>query len=520
MRLILNIGSTYFSHLTASAIGILMVPVHFRLLGAESYGLVGFHAVIQAAIQILDLGLSAAIANGLTRTLVGEYHVKNFKRFFKYVVAIFLVTTSLFLILGAFFSPVIVDQWLRLQSLPAEQATIAVRFMIASIAIRWLAVPFRAVFIGAEQLAWLAVFNLFVTCTRFVGVLVPLIVYDASAVCFFAFQMAVSIIEVLALSIGATKLLRIKMSPQTGANAKPIREQLLFAGAASISTIVWTAATQADKLIVSSRVPLAEYGIFTLAVTASTIIVFLASPLTLSILPRLTSLRAQGDVDAATDLYRWTTRYVSIVVAAVAMTMAFYSKSFLWAWTDDPAVASHAAAVLTASVLGAAMNTMAGLVYLIQYAHGNLRMHALGGGIFLSAIVPSVAIACEHGGVVGAAVAGAMINGLYLLFWTPLIHRRFLNSLHLPWLFRDVLPPFVIAAAICGGASLWKAELGPGRLLVATQMVALAVVCIGATLMIDGAVRRKLVRVILLLLTAKNIGPPTTANRTQRASSK
>src|SRR5262249_16967232 len=46
---------------------VLLVPVYLRLLGAESYGLIGFYATINGIGALLDAGLSTAINRELAR---------------------------------------------------------------------------------------------------------------------------------------------------------------------------------------------------------------------------------------------------------------------------------------------------------------------------------------------------------------------------------------------------------------------------------------------------------------------
>ena len=46
---------------------LLLVPQYIRLLGIEFYGLVGFYMTLQAAFQILDLGVSQTVTRELAR---------------------------------------------------------------------------------------------------------------------------------------------------------------------------------------------------------------------------------------------------------------------------------------------------------------------------------------------------------------------------------------------------------------------------------------------------------------------
>src|SRR6476660_7059362 len=43
------------------------IPAYIKLMGIESYGLVGFYLVLQAMLQVLDLGLSPTINREMAR---------------------------------------------------------------------------------------------------------------------------------------------------------------------------------------------------------------------------------------------------------------------------------------------------------------------------------------------------------------------------------------------------------------------------------------------------------------------
>src|ERR1700733_16084280 len=43
------------------------IPAYIKLMGIESYGLIGFYLVLQAALQVLDLGLSPTMNREMAR---------------------------------------------------------------------------------------------------------------------------------------------------------------------------------------------------------------------------------------------------------------------------------------------------------------------------------------------------------------------------------------------------------------------------------------------------------------------
>ena len=56
-----NTALSYAGQAYALLVGILIMPFYLSHLGAEAYGLIGFFAVMQAWLQLLDAGLSPSL---------------------------------------------------------------------------------------------------------------------------------------------------------------------------------------------------------------------------------------------------------------------------------------------------------------------------------------------------------------------------------------------------------------------------------------------------------------------------
>jgi hypothetical protein len=92
--------------------------------------------------------------------------------------------------------------------------------------------------------------------------------------------------------------------------------------------------------------------------------------------------------------------------------------------------------------------------YYLQYAKGNLKLHVIGNVIMVLLLIPSVVWATVHFGMVGAGSAWVAINSLYLLFWAPFIHSRYVPGLHRVWLRVDIGHITVPVAAVAGSCAL------------------------------------------------------------------
>lgn len=67
MSLKTNIISNYASQIYVTLVGIAVVPLYIKYMGAEAYGLVGVFTLLQTLFNMLDMGLSPTVARETAR---------------------------------------------------------------------------------------------------------------------------------------------------------------------------------------------------------------------------------------------------------------------------------------------------------------------------------------------------------------------------------------------------------------------------------------------------------------------
>ena len=436
-----NISASYASQIYVTLIGILMLPMYIKYMGAEAYGLVGFFTMLQAWFSLLDIGLTPTISREMARFRAGSVSVLFFRRLFRALSTIFFIIA---LIGGSglmFLALPIAEDWLNVESLSLDEVQISVQIMAISVALRWLCGLYRGVVSGSERLVWLGSFNAFIATLRFVGVFPVMWYYGYTPIVFFTYQLLIALIEIVGLWFKATRLLPSLTSTSVpiGWSLAPVRAVLKFSLTIAFTASVWVMVTQTDKLVLSSILPLAEYGYFTLAVLVAGGIMIVGGPISNAIMPRMAKLEAEGRREEVLRIYRQSTQLVVIVAGSAAVTLAFCAYPLLWAWTGDAALAEKAAPILTLYAIGNGILAVIAFPYYLQYARGDLRLHFIGHLLLLFILIPSIVLAAKHYGAIGAGYAWVTVNALYLFIWVAIVHHKLQPGLHWNWLFKDVL---------------------------------------------------------------------------------
>lgn len=450
MSLKRNILANYASQIYVTLIGIVMVPLYIKYMGAEAYGLIGFFAMLQAWFILLDLGLTPTMARETARFRGGATDALSYRRLVRALEGVFLVValvggTAMFAASGY-----IAHDWLQASHLPIAEIQTAVQLMGIIIAMRWMCGLYRGAISGSERLVWLGGYNSMIATLRFVAVLPVLMFVGVTPTIFFSFQFGVAVIEFAGLLFYTYRLLPdIPRGQQLPWDWRPLKPVLKFSLTIAFTSLAGVLYTQTDKLVLSKILPLAEYGYFTLAVLVAGGVIVISGPIGGAIIPRMTKLEAEDDHAGLIRVYRQATQLVAVIAGAASITVAFCAEPLLWAWTGDKILAYQAAPVLILYALGNGILAVAAFPGYLQYAKGDMRLHLIGNAVFVVLLIPVIIWAASQYGGVGAGYVWLVMNLISFVAWLPFVHRKFEPGLNLKWYFQDILVIF-LAAAIAG----------------------------------------------------------------------
>ncbi len=442
-----NLIASYASQVYVTLVGIVMVPLYVKYMGAETYGLVGFFAMLQAWFNLLDMGLTPTMARETARFHGGATDALGYRRLVRALEGVFLLVA---LVGGALLfaaSAYIAHDWLQASQLPIAEVKIAIELMTVIIALRWMCGLYRGAISGSERLVWLGNYNSIIATLRFVAVLPVLIFVGVTPTIFFTFQLGVAVIELAGLLFYAYKLLPdIPKGQPLSWDWKPLKPVLKFSLTIAFTSSVWVLVTQTDKLVLSRILPLADYGYFTLAVLVSGGVMMISGPVSGAIMPRMSKLEAEGDHSGMIRVYRQATQLVAVLAGSASVTLAFCAEPLLLAWTGDVHLAHQAAPVLILYALGNGILAVAAFPYYLQYAIGDLRLHLIGNAVFVVLLIPAIVWAASKYGGVGAGYVWLLMNLISFVAWLPLVHQKFEPGLNLHWYGEDVLIILLVAA--------------------------------------------------------------------------
>lgn len=444
MLLARNLIANGLNQAASFLLNIVAVPIYLSLVGIEQYALVGLGLLVQMWVSLLDLGMSGTLGREMTRLKIGDEGQLSVLSFLRSLDWLFLGAIVLLTALGYVTRNWWPEYWLTKETLPKEMVGQAAALIISLSAVRVAATLYRGGVLGLERQVLASAIGIVASVARLIAPLpVMWIVPDVRIL--FAFWLAISLVELAALRLILSRAFSASL-PWRHFSLAALRKRGRLWGSMAFLAVIWTLVTQGDKIILSRVLPLAEFGQFTLVTVLSNAILAIPLPIAMAYQPRLLAAAATGDHEELGGLVHDATQLIMLTTIAPALAMAVVPEATVFAWTNNPEAAAAVSPYLGLYVLGSAIVGLASILYGVQVAKGDLSLHMKANCVLAFILVPAVYLAASRYGAFGAAALWLAMNLALLIFYFPLVLRRFLPRELGRWYAASILPAALAAA--------------------------------------------------------------------------
>jgi O-antigen/teichoic acid export membrane protein len=394
---------------------------------------------IYAGIAMLDLGVSSALTREATKYNAGatsySYYrkiKKNFGVFFYLfaIVIMFLLITN---------REILADSWFSSSTMPAHLLVNIVTVIGVGAVLRWLAIYYRGILIGYEDIIWISYLNTVGSTFRYLGVFPLFYLFNDNILPYFIYQALIIFIEIIVLYFRVKKLTVVKESADiTDGNEQSFYLLVKFALLSGAASFLWMGAIAYDKLTISTIVSLKEYSYYTLAILMAGLINIINTPLKNIVSPRLTNYYCT-DVNAHSDFFIKSTIYSTIAFGVIAISIAVFSKELIYIWTLDNISAQNAKPYLTMYALGNGLAVISSYVYYLQFSMGRLKMHLINIVSFFIIFIVSFQVLTIKFGAIGAGYSWLLANIIYFVSAYTIVVRKLLAQVWKPLFLRIIM---------------------------------------------------------------------------------
>ena len=443
MTLSRNLLAGLASSLWSALLGLAVVPLYLSYLGLEAYGLIGFFAMTQAMLQVLDLGIAPTINREVARcSATGE--LKQAGKLLHTLAIIYWCVALVIALLVAALAPLISNYWLTSNHLPQATVTHAVMLMGLVVACRWPIGLYLGALMGAQRITTSSAVSIAMVTLGQLGAVAVLIWVSPTIEAFFLWQAGVGLAHAAVMRRAAWHALgRLDQLRFDSDALKQVWRFSAGMGGVAVSALIFT---QLDKVILSKMLSLADFGAYALATVVVNGLYVFINPLFSAVYPRFSALVASDSTEKLAGLYRLSTRILGAMLFPIAMVLVVFAEELVRVWTGDAGIAARVAPVISLLAIGSALHGVMYLPYALQLAYGETRLPLTINAILMVVQVPLMVVFALNYGALGGAMAWLALHTLYLLLGTWMTHRRLLKGIGIKWLLQDVGLPLLVAA--------------------------------------------------------------------------
>lgn len=444
-----NIIANFIARTAGFVMTYFFTPLFLKLLGIESFGVIGFFSTLMGILLVTDIGLTASLTRETARLSALDDSEKELKDVIRTYEIIYICISIVIAIFMWFGSSYIVDNWLKVGKLNISQLVLAIKIMGIAIACQLPSGLYFGGLMGLQKQVSANSLQLVWSVFRGLGTIIVLWLISPTILAFAICQLIANLVYLVVL----WKTLWNSL-PQNNKKIKPSFDFNIFllnwrysfgiAGVSLLSTII----LQADKILVSKSFTLDVLGYYTLAGTLALLPIMISNPITSAMFPKFITLIELKNSKQLISVYHRTCKLVALMIFPVSFTVMFFTQNILYAWTGSSLIANESAWIASLLVLGQIMQVITAVPFSFASANGKTKLLLIVQIFCVIIFIPSLIHLMHIYGVIGAGYAWVLMNVLVIPGYMYFLHKVYLPGEFLKWFKHDVLLPTIIIVPV------------------------------------------------------------------------
>jgi O-antigen/teichoic acid export membrane protein len=447
MSLKKNVIANYIGNGWTAIMHLVFIPFYIKYLGMEAYGLIGFYAMLQTCLSLLDMGLTPTLGREMAR-FTGEAHTSNSIRTLLRSIEVLVFSIALIYMLFVWGgSGWLASEWLNADKLPLTVVTQACAIMGLVTGLRFIEGIYRGAILGLQQQVIFSAANSIMATLRGGGAVLVLAYYKPTIDAYFFWQALISLLTVITF-ISILYYYLPKATEPIRFSINELKKVWRFAAGIMATTFLALILTQVDKVVLSRLLPLEEFGNYSLVATITNVLMILVAPITQAYYPKLAELKTRDSQETLTFTFHKGAQLATVITAAAFCVLFLFGNRVVALWTGKPELALKIFTLLRIMALGTFLNSLMHMPYMLQLSYGWSSFSAKVNLIAVVVLVPSILIVAPVYGPIGAASVWVVLNAGYVFISTYFMFRKILVGENLRWLKNDVLLPCSFAFCV------------------------------------------------------------------------
>ncbi len=224
-----------------------------------------------------------------------------------------------------------------------------------------------------------------------------------------------------------------------------IRESIQFSVGVGSINLLGLLLTQMDKIILSTLLPLEQFGYYVLASTIGRSISIVTTPVFNYIFPKFSTLVAEENQEHLSLTYRASNQLMIAIVVPLSLTIAFFAPDILRMWTHNPDIVANVSKPTSILLLNTGLNSLMITPFSLHLAYGETRRWFFMTMGFAGLLFTFLIIVVPNSGTIGASFTWSLLKSLQVLVSIPLAWFYLLPKENVINLFLELLIPIFMS---------------------------------------------------------------------------
>lgn len=464
----------------------------FKQLGDDLFGIIYFNITLATVVSAaLELGVLATTSREVALYFGSEP---------RYVTKLIQTASLLYWSFGILIlvgvlvlAPILVENWINLKTTDAHTATTVIRILSVSTMLVLPRSLYTSIFRGRQRMELNNIIDVTTTVTQQIGIVALLKLGEGAFVVagWISVSVAMGLVAyvVVAVRMFGWPALMPKLHPEV------VTRNVRYTSLMMANSLLSLVYTQADKVVVSKLLPVAEFGFYSFASSTVGRAAFVAAAIGQAAFPSFANLSAAGEHEALIRQFRKLQGLVSFVTAPMFAAICFAATP-VYSYLFNPAVAGRLLVPTILLAVGFYLNSSLNPPFMLSFAVGKPQIIVRANVVALFVVVPVTVLLIATNGLTGAAASWVFYNLFAYAYIVPKICRDALQITAWSW-YRRVLTSGGLALVVY--ALSWYLIARPASFSLAALSVAYVaaslVFAAGAYFLIDSDLRDTLVRV-------------------------
>lgn len=429
-------------------ISLISVKYVYHQLGADALGIIYFTFMFNAL-------LSTALGLGISPTLVREIaaHIDDDETY-----AHQLIQTASFIFWGIFFcictivfflAPVIVSEWINVQSMPEDTAIFIIRVLSITSLLSLPQSVYVALLNGLQRMEYTNAIQVSVMLLQQIGVITILILDDSLLKVIYWIAGCQIILVIFYLSAAIHFVPAAALVPRIFLDA--VKRNARFSINMGTVSVLAFLHTQVDKLIISKFLPLGALGYYSVAYNLTAKSTLVADSVSSAAYPVFCELFKSGTHQQTMTQYNKLQDVICYISAPILAFIVFYNQPiFLYLFDLQIAEMLSVPIIFLCAAAFLQVSYLAPHGLLLASGESGLALRASSLNLLIS--LPTAVIAIYLWGLTGAGIAYFVSRLFILMYLIPKLSRRCFRRSPLVWYFHILK---IVSAVTMTYAFVW-----------------------------------------------------------------